>query len=62
MFKIFNSAWTRFAISGKICKIILAQIFYLQEVLFSIRFYFQYVFFLIIQEAKEKKDNLLRSS
>ena len=39
IFKKFNSAWTCFAIFGKICKIILAQIFYLQEELFSIRFY-----------------------
>ena len=39
IFKKFNSAWTCFAIFGKIRKIILTQFFYLQEVLFSIRFY-----------------------
>ena len=35
IFKKFNSAWTCFAIFGKIRKIILTQISYLQELLFS---------------------------
>ena len=35
IFKKFNSVWTCLAIFGKIRKIILKQIFYLQEVLFD---------------------------
>ena len=45
IFKKFNSAWTCFAIFGKIRKVILTQIFHLQYVFIRLKFKLFFMYF-----------------